>query len=94
MKRPADKEVIPVIKVEINLFSMLPFNRVSAALVAQTASRFESRLTFEKESFILNAKSMLGLLSQASFGDGVCFLVADGEDEAMAVKSMTALFKQ
>lgn len=82
-----------MIKKQLILKPLLPFDRVSAALVAHTASRFESMLTFEKESFILNAKSMLGLLSQTSFGDGICELVADGADEKEAVEALLALFR-
>ncbi len=83
-----------MIRSEINLKPLLPFDRVSAALVAQTSSRFECRITFETESFILNAKSMLGLLSQQTFGEGFCDLVADGPDEKEAVEALQALFRQ
>ncbi len=82
-----------MIRTPLNLKPMLPFDRTSAALVAHTASRFESRLTLETDRFILNAKSMLGLLSQPSFGDGLCELVADGPDEGLAVESLLALFR-
>jgi phosphotransferase system HPr (HPr) family protein len=74
-----------------SLQSFLPFDRVSAALLAQTASRFECRVTLEREHVVLNAKSMLGLLSQHSFGDGLFTLVAEGEDEQAAVAAMLEL---
>ena len=42
---------------------------------------------------VLNAKSMLGLLSLHSFGDGLFTLVADGEDEQAAVDSLLELIR-
>ena len=83
-----------MIKTTINLKPMLPMDRVSAALLAQTSSHFESRLTLEKESIVLNLKSMLGLLSQPSFGDGMATLVADGEDEKEATKAILDIIQK
>lgn len=80
-----------MIKATYPLQSFLPFDRVGAALLAQTASRFECRLTLERDHMVLNAKSMLGLLSHHAFGDGVFTLVADGEDEQAAVTSLLEL---
>ncbi|MEA5015607.1 MAG: HPr family phosphocarrier protein [Candidatus Limiplasma sp.] len=80
-----------MIKTPYSLQAFLPFDRVGAALLAQTASRFECRLTLEREHTVLNAKSMLGLLSHHSFGDGLFTLVADGEDEQAAIKSLLEL---
>ena len=77
-----------MMKSPIDLKPLLPLNRVSAALLAQTASRFESRLTLEREGMVLNLKSMLGLLSQPDLGDGDALLVADGRDEKEATEAI------
>ena len=81
-------------KTEINLRPLLPLDRISAALVAQTASHFEARLTIEQEGMVLNLKSMLGLLSQPDFGDGIATLVANGEDEKEASEAILSLFRK
>ncbi len=80
-----------MIKTDFQLQPLLPFDRVSAALLAKTASQFESRLTLERDSMVLNAKSMLGLLSMHSFGNGIFTLVADGQDEQQAVEALLSL---
>ena len=77
-----------MMKTPIDLKPLLPLNRVSAALLAQTASRFESRLTLEREGMVLNLKSMLGLLSQPNLGEGDALLVADGRDEKEATEAI------
>lgn len=83
-----------MIKTEIDLQPLLPLDRISAALVAQTASHFESRLTLECESMVLNLKSMLGLLSHPFLEEGRAILVAEGEDEKKAVESILAIFQK
>lgn len=82
-----------MMKTEFNVKPLLPFDRVSAALLAHTASRFECLLTLERESMVLNAKSMLGLLSQQSFGDGMFTLIADGVDEQEATQALLDLIR-
>ncbi len=82
-----------MMKVPFDLQPLLPFDRVSAALLAQTASRFEANLMLERDRVLLNAKSMLGLLSHHSFGDGSFTLVADGVDEQAAVDALMDLIK-
>lgn len=75
-------------KTEINFRDKLPIDRRKAALIAQAASRFESTVTLEKDSVILNTKSMLGMLSQQMPKDGIMFLVTDGPDEDVAAQEL------
>jgi len=81
-------------KTEIDLSPFIPFDRISAALLAQTASHFDSRITIEGESMVLNLKSMLGLLSRPDFGDGKAMLVADGKDEQEAIQAILSICRK
>ncbi|MDD3411729.1 MAG: HPr family phosphocarrier protein [Eubacteriales bacterium] len=82
-----------MLRTELDLSALLPFNRSTAARVATAASRYESRLTLECDGVVLNAKSMLGLLSQARVPDGRITLVADGPDEEQATRDLCALIR-
>ncbi|HNW85594.1 MAG TPA: HPr family phosphocarrier protein [Candidatus Limiplasma sp.] len=77
-----------MIHTELNLKPILPFTRATAARLAATASKYESRLTLECEGLVLNMKSMLGLLSQARLPEGKATLVADGPDEVTATQAV------
>ena len=66
--------------------------RISALLVRE-ASRFESRLMIEHNAKIVNAKSMLGLLSLGADAQAGLCLLAEGPDEAAAADAMEALLK-
>lgn len=52
-----------MIRKPISFPNRSPLTRRSAALLVREASRFESRLMIEHNAKIVNAKSMLGLLS-------------------------------
>lgn len=80
-------------RTQIDLTPLLPFSRVTAAQLAQTASRYEARLTLESEGKVINAKSMLGLLSQPTLAEESITLCADGEDEKAATTAILALLK-
>ena len=77
-----------MIHTELNLKPIMPFTRTTAARLAATASKFDSRLTLECEGLVLNMKSMLGLLSQAKLPEGKATLVADGPDEETATQAV------
>ncbi len=79
-----------MIRTELDLQPIMPFNRATAARLAAAASRYESRLTLECEGLVLNMKSMLGLLSQAKLPEGKATLVAVGADELAATQAVLA----
>ena len=80
-----------MLRTRLDLTPRLPFTRMTAANIANAASRFECRLTLESDSVVLNAKSMLGLLSQTKLPEGRVTLVADGSDEAAATEKLMEL---
>lgn len=84
-----------MIKTPADLHNHNLIRREQAALIAGTASRFQSTLTLERDGITLNLKSMIGLLSQTIPKDGQMWLVADGEDEEAATKAvLEVLLKQ
>ena len=83
-----------MIQEKVNLKPLLPMKRQTAAEIATLASRYECTFTLEAQNLILNAKSMLGLLSMALPADGEVLLSADGADEAQAVASMKDLLRR
>lgn len=69
----------------------VPLTRALAAEVVQTASRFESRVMIQQEQKIVNAKSMLGLLSLGTDKPANMVLIAEGADEAAAAEAVLAV---
>ena len=68
-----------------------PLTRALAAEVVQAASVYESRVMIQRAQKIVNAKSMLGLLSLGADDQVHMVLVAEGVDEAAAVEAVMAV---
>ena len=70
-----------------------PLNRTLAAQVVQTASRFDARVMIRRHQKVVNAKSMLGLLSLDADEQNEMFLVCDGADEEAASAAVLPFFE-
>ena len=68
-----------------------PLTRSVAVQVVQVTAKFSSRIMIEHDRKIVNAKSMLGLLSLGMDDQTSMTLVVEGEDEKEAVKAILAL---
>lgn len=62
-----------------------------AALFVQTAGKFTSNIWIKTGQKKVNAKSIMGLISLAVSNGTEITIVADGEDEDLAVKEITDL---
>ena len=69
----------------------VPLTRSLAAEVVQVASQFEARVMIQREQKIVNAKSMLGLLSLGTDDQSNMMLVAEGADEEAAAAAVLAV---
>ena len=80
-----------MIRKPISFPGSVPLTRALAAEVVQTASGFEARVMIQREQKIVNAKSMLGLLSLGTDDQANMVLIADGVDEAAAAAAVVAV---
>ncbi|MBR1535331.1 MAG: HPr family phosphocarrier protein [Treponema sp.] len=64
-----------------------------AALIAQTANKFASEITLEKDSASVNAKSIMGVITMAAGYNTQLTLRAEGPDEKQAADAIFQLFE-
>jgi phosphotransferase system HPr (HPr) family protein len=64
-----------------------------AAVFVQTATKFKSNITVEKDGKIVNAKSILGVLSLGAEQGAVITITAEGEDEQEVLKTFEELIE-
>lgn len=62
-----------------------------AALFVQTAGKFTSNIWIQKDKKKVNAKSIMGLMSLAVAQGTTINIIADGEDEHLAVRDLVDL---
>lgn len=60
-----------------------------AALFVQEANRFSADIFLEKDGKKVNAKSIMGLMSLAVGSGVVISIIADGDDEARAIDTLS-----
>ena len=77
-----------MIRKPISFPGNVPLTRAMAAELVQTASSFEARVMIQRDQKIVNAKSMLGLLSLGADDQVNMILVAEGADEAAAADAV------
>ena len=63
-----------------------------AALIAQTANRFKSEISLDKDSATVNAKSIMGVITLAAAYNTTLTLRVEGSDETEAAEAVLALF--
>lgn len=64
-----------------------------AALIVQTANRFDSQISFEKDSDRINGKSIMGIITLGAGYNTKLKVIAEGDDEKNAVEAIVALFE-
>ena len=64
-----------------------------AALIAQTANKFSSEVTLEKDAIAVNAKSIMGVITMAAGYNTTITVRAEGTDEKDAVQAIFNLFE-
>lgn len=65
-----------------------------AALIVQTAGKFQSRIMFIREQEEINAKSIMGIITLGAAYNSEILITADGPDEAEAVEALAGLFER
>jgi len=64
-----------------------------AALIVQTANKFESQVFFERDSNRINGKSIMGIITLGATYNSTLTVIADGKDEEQAMAAIIALFE-
>jgi len=65
-----------------------------AALLAQTASKFESKISIVKDGQEVDGDSILGIMMLAAEFGSEIVVTANGKDEKEAIKKIEELFKR
>lgn len=64
-----------------------------AALFVQTASKFASSIQVKIDDKVVNAKSIMGIISLGVLDGQVLTIIANGEDENQAVEELKSFLR-
>lgn len=65
-----------------------------ATLIAQMANKYTSEITLEKDSIVINAKSIMGVITMAAGYNTTLTLKVEGPDESEAANAIEELFEK
>ncbi len=63
-----------------------------AAIIAQTANKFDCEITLSRDDTTVNAKSIMGVITMAAGYNTVLTLRTEGSDEKEAASAIQSLF--
>ena len=64
-----------------------------AAIIAQTANKFESEISIGRDDALVNAKSIMGVITLAAGYNTTLKMIVEGSDESEAASAIEALFE-
>jgi phosphotransferase system HPr (HPr) family protein len=82
-----------MLKQEFVIQNKVGLHARPAAIFVQTATKFKSNITVEKDGKRVNAKSILGVLSLGAEHGAVITITAEGEDEQEVLKTFEELIE-
>ena len=82
-----------MVERSLKIQNRLGLHARAAALFVQTASKFASDITIEKEGVEVNGKSIMGIMMLAAAKGSDVVIRADGRDENDAVDGMSRLIE-
>lgn len=83
-----------MVKKEMTITNNIGLHARPATFFIQKANTFKSSIWIEKDDRKVNAKSLLGVLSLGIAKGMVVTLIADGQDENMAVNCLVELVQE
>lgn len=81
-----------MIEQNLEILNRLGLHARPAALIAQTAAKFESSIELTKDQVTINAKSIMGVMMLAAEFGARLRLTVKGPDETQAFESIKKLF--
>ena len=93
-KSGADKNVHEVLEQKFTIQNKLGLHARPAALLVQTANRFQSEMTIQKGKQKVNGKSIMGVMMLAAGCGSVVTIRITGSDARKAMAAITKLFQQ
>jgi len=88
-----DKEDLVMVEKDVIIKNKTGLHARPAAILVQTANKFESDIFLEKDGDRVNAKSIMGVMMLAAAEGSKIKIIAEGNDEKEAVETIFNLLE-
>ena len=82
-----------MVEKEVTIKNKTGLHARPAAILVQTANKFESDIYLEKDGDRVNAKSIMGVMMLAAAEGSKIKVIVEGKDEVEALKKITELLE-
>lgn len=82
-----------MLEIDINVVNRSGLHTRPAAALVKLASRFKSDIQLSRDGFMINAKSIIGVMTLAAEMGSTLSLIVEGSDEEQAAEEIKALFE-
>jgi phosphocarrier protein HPr len=82
-----------MVEKEVTIKNRAGIHARPAALLVQTANKFDSQISFEKDDDRINGKSIMGIITLGAGYNTTLKVIAEGEDENEALDALVTLFE-
>ena len=83
-----------MLEKDIKVVNKMGLHARPAAMLVQTASKFNSSIKIFKDDFEVDSKSIMGVMTLAAGPGSVLKFSADGPDENAALEAIESLFNK
>lgn len=80
--------------IEHGIFTVASLEARDAALFVQEVSKFSSDVKIKSDNYIINAKSIMGVISLGILEEQKIRFIVDGNDEKEAIKAIENFFSK
>ncbi len=84
---------IEMVVREVTVTNRAGLHTRPASMIVRTASKFKSEFFIQKDSYEINGKSIIGVMTLAAEQGSTLTLTFDGEDEEEAADEIAELFE-
>lgn len=81
-----------MISKEVTIKNRAGIHARPAALIVQTANKFNSQIFLEKDDNRINGKSIMGVITLGAGYNSSLMIITEGEDEEAALEALCTLF--
>ncbi len=82
-----------MVEREVTIKNRAGIHARPAAMIVETANKFDSKIFFQSDNDKINGKSIMGIITLGASYNTKLKIIAEGDDEQEAVETLATLFE-
>lgn len=82
-----------MVKKEVKVVNRSGLHTRPAASIVKVAAKYKCEIELERDGFVINSKSIIGVMTLAAEQGSTLYLITNGIDEIEAAEEISSLFE-